>query len=224
MSIEYEYRYVDFDKKSITTRIKELGGVKHGHWLFRVNVFLHPEKNPDTYIRVRDEGHRITMTYKTNLKKQFVTEHEVIINDFDQGCAILYGTGCIKKFYYEKLREIWHIDNTEICFDTNPGRPDIMEIESTTEKELLKVVKQLGLKDIEHDNFNDQSLYTSRFGIIIPRSIDLTFLNVNEMLEPICKKNKKEFIKLINSQIKIYNKVKKSKNKSSRKISKRSSR
>lgn len=210
MSIEYEYRYSDFDKKSIIAKIKELGGVKHGHWLFRVQVFIHPQKDPDTYIRVRDEGYRITMTYKTNLKKQFVTEHEVIINDFDQGCAILYGTGCTKKYYYEKMREIWHLDKTEICFDTNPGRPDIMEIESNTENRLLKTVKKLGLKDVLHDNFTEHSLYTDAFGIIIPKSADLTFVNVKEILEPVCKKNKKEFIKLVNEQIKTYKKVKKS--------------
>ena len=182
MPLEYEYRYCDFDKKSIIKKLKELGGTKHGHWIFRILVFIHPQKEPDTYIRVRDEGHRITMTYKTDLKKQFVTENEVIIDDFEQGCAILYGIGCTKKFYYEKMREIWHIDNTEICWDTNPGRRDIMEIESQSKNELLKTIKQLGLENVDHDNFNDSSLYTDTFGIIIPKTIDLTFDNVKQML------------------------------------------
>jgi predicted adenylyl cyclase CyaB len=208
MPLEYEYRYRDFDKKLIIKKLKDLGATKHGHWIFRVQVFIHPNKNLDTYIRIRDEGHRITMTYKTDLKKQFVTENEIIIDDFDQGCAILLGIGCTKKYYYEKMREIWHLNNTEICWDTNPGRLDIMEIESSTKNELIKTIKLLELENVEHDNFKDGSLYFDKFGIIIPKSIDLTFENVKKMLKPVCKKNKKEFLELIKEQKKIFDKIK----------------
>jgi len=73
MLLEYEYRYKDFDKKLIIKKLKELGAIKHGYYIFKVQVFIHLFDKPDTYIRVRDESHRVTMTYKTDLKKQFVT-------------------------------------------------------------------------------------------------------------------------------------------------------
>jgi adenylate cyclase class 2 len=234
MPLEYEYRYKKFDKEKIVNKLKELGGVHHGTWLFRVQVFIHPLEQPGTYIRVRDEGHRITLTFKSNLDKQFVNENEVIINDFDQGCAILLGIGCKKKYYYEKIRDIWHLTNTEICWDTNPGRPDIMEIESTSKAQLNKVVKLLNMESDSHDDFTDSNLYTDTFGITMPKSIDLSFLTVKKDLGKYCTKNKDKFIKLVDEQKKLYLSIvpkkkiskitkKKSSKKSSKVTSKKSS-
>ena len=82
MPLEYEYRYRIFNKTHIIARLKELGAVCEGKFLFKVQVFIHPNEVPDTYIRVRDEGHRITMTYKyTNTKTHFPIENEVQIDN-----------------------------------------------------------------------------------------------------------------------------------------------
>ena len=161
----------------------------------------------NTYIRVRDEGHRITMTYKNRTNKEFENENEVIINNFDEGVKILLGIGCKKRYYYEKLREIYHIGYTEICWDTNPGSYDIMEIESKTKKELDIIVNKLGLSDKEHNNFKDNDLYKENFGIEIP-AVDLTFDNMKRLLFPLVTKNKEEFNKLVNLQKKLYDRLK----------------
>jgi predicted adenylyl cyclase CyaB len=215
MSLEYEYRYKTYDKKKIINKLKKLGGIKHGHWIFRVMVFIHPLEESNTYIRIRDEGHRITMTFKKNMNKQFVTEHEVIINNFDEGVNILYGLGCKKKFYYEKMREIWQVSNTEICWDTNPGRfYDLMEIESESKKELHDIIEKLGLTEAPHDDFSEVELMKEYFGITIPKNIDLTFsTETKNILYKIVTKNKKIFNELMDSQIKIYNKLLKLKSK-----------
>lgn len=222
MPLEYEYRYKNFNKKKVLEKIKELGGIHHGTWLFRVQVFIHPSEKPNTYIRVRDEGYRITMTFKSNINEQFVNENEVIINDFDQGCAIFLGLGCTKKYYYEKIREIWHVGNTEICWDTNPGRPDIMEIESTSKAQLNKIVKLLGMESEPHDDFTEGGLYTDTFGIIIPKSMNMYFLTVKKDLSKYCTKNKDKFIKLVDEQKKLYLSIVPKKN-TSKKTSKNTS-
>ena len=49
-------------------------------------MFIHPLETPGTYIRVRDEGFRTTITYKfKDSKSKFEDEEEVEINDFDSG-------------------------------------------------------------------------------------------------------------------------------------------
>ena len=105
MPLEYEYRYQDgnFDKNEIRSRLKELGAEKHGDWLFRVQVFTNPLVGTNPYIRIRDEGYKITMTYKSKGTGEFVNEQEVIIDDFDTGVNIMLGLGCVKKYYYEKI-------------------------------------------------------------------------------------------------------------------------
>jgi predicted adenylyl cyclase CyaB len=209
MPLEYEYRYQDgrFDKNMIRNRLKELGAVKHGHWLFRVQVFTNPLIPSNPYVRVRDEGHKITLTYKTKGTNEFINELEVNINDFNTGVDILIGLGCVKRYYYEKLREIWHLGDTEVCWDTNPGRPDIMEIEAKSKKDLEKIVELLNLKDVSHDDFKEMELYEKPFGIVIPHTVDLTFNTVKKILGKYCTKNKKEFEKLVGEQIKKYKEV-----------------
>lgn len=207
-NLEYEYRYYNVNKKEIIKQIKDLEGTKKGIFLFRVIVFIHPLEVKKTYIRVRDEGYKITLTFKSNMGDEFVNENEVIIDNFDEGCKILLGIGCKKKYYYEKIREIWNIGKTEICWDTNPGRQfDIMEVESKTKKNLDLIIKKLNIQDLPRLNYNDKYNYMETFGIVIPGNIDLTFENVKKNLLPLCTKNKKDFIHVIESQLKIYNKI-----------------
>ena len=208
MGLEYEYRYNIFDKASIIEKIKKNKGKKKGTYLFRITVFKHPLGEKNSYIRVRDEGFKVTMTVKHNIHKQFVDEDEVVIDNYDTGVSILLGLGCEKLYSYEKIREIWTILNTEVVFDTNPGRVDIMEVESTTKKELLLMVKKLSLQDVPHDNFTDNDLY-GIFGIDFNKKKkgDINFKNVLKFLKPLVKKNKKEFMLLVSNQMEMYKQV-----------------
>ena len=107
MPKEFEHAFYDFDKKDVVSKIKDIKGKHKGTYLFRVQVLIHPLNNIDTYIRVRDEGYRITMTYKYhNPKDKYSDEEEVIIDNFDTMVEILLGIGCTKKYYYEIIREI----------------------------------------------------------------------------------------------------------------------
>lgn len=203
MPVEYEYAFFDFDKKEIIKNIIKNKGKHQGTFLFRVQVFIHPLDKQGTYIRVRDEGHRITMTYKykdTNAK--FENESEITIDNFDTAVEMLLGIGCKKKYYYEKIRDIWTLKNTEIVFDSNPGIDDRMEIEAKTKKELNDMVKLFNVKPIDRVN-----RYMDLFGITIPKTLDLTFKNVKKELMPFVQKNKKEFIILVDNQLKQYKKL-----------------
>ena len=203
MPQEYEYAFTDYNKKDIISKIKKMNGVHKGTFLFRVNVFVHPLEAPGTYIRVRDEGFRITMTYKYATSNKFLNEDEIIIDNFDNGVKILLGLGCKSKYYYEKIREIWKVKNTELVFDTNPGIDDRLEVESNTKKELDKMVKYFGLTIEDRKN-----RYIDLYDMEIPKTLlVLTFQNVKKNLIKYVKKNKKKFIEIIEKQLKKYKKI-----------------
>ena len=203
MPKEYEYAFFNFKKNDIISKIKEMNGKHKGTYLFRVQMFIHPLETPGTIIRVRDEGFRTTMTYKfKDPKSKFDDEEEVNINDFESGVNILLGIGCKKKYYMEKIREIWQVKNTEIIFDTDPGVDDKLEVESKTKTELNKMVKHFGLKLEEK-----QDRYMNLFGIVIPKTIDLKFQNVKKELLKCVKKDKENFIELVDYQLKKYKKL-----------------
>ena len=205
MPKEYEYRFNTYNKKDIISKLKELGAKYFGTFKFKVMVFV-DHNNSEKYIRVRDEGHRVTMTVKNNLTDKFPIENEVIISDFDEGINILLAVGCKKKYYYEKYREIWNLKNSEIIFDMGPGIPELMEVESHQKKELDDLCKKLGLDINNYQGFSNNKTYLDLFGIIIPKSVDLTFSNVSKVLKP--TKNIDEFKKLVKMQLSEFKKLK----------------
>jgi adenylate cyclase class IV len=193
MSKEYEYSFQDFDKLKIVSKVKELKGAYKGTFLFRVQQFKLPNQ-PDIKkyrARVRDEGHRITMTIKTTTA-DFDEEREIIIDNFENGVALLLQLGCTKHVYFEKIREIWELKNCEIVFDTPPGYPDVMEIESKTLAGLNKMVKLLGLVVIPEKE--QKNLFVELFGIDekeFKKIENITFNNAKKILTPLITKNKK---------------------------------
>jgi len=203
MPKEFEHEFFEFNKKDIISKIKEMNGKCKGIFLFRVQVLVHPLNTPGTYIRVRDEGFRTTMTYKCkNPNDKYEQEEEIVIDNFDNGVTLLLSLGCKKDYYYEKIREIWYIKNTEVVFDSNPGIDDRLEVESKTLKEMKEMINIFNLKitDIPER-------YMDLFGIVIPKTVDLRFKTVKKDLINTVKKNKETFIKLVDEQLKKYNKL-----------------
>lgn len=204
MPVEYEYQFYNYNKVNIIKSIKNLGFKKKGQFIFRVMIFTHPLNTPNTYIRIRDEGYRITLTYKSkNPKSKFENEDEILIDNFDTGKLILLNLGCQKKYYYEKIREIWRLNDNEIIFDINPGEPERMEIESKTKKDLDNLTNYLQLADSITNN--DYNPLEELFGIILGDSdIDITFLTAKKVLGKLVKKDKNKFKNLLDTQLEIY--------------------
>jgi predicted adenylyl cyclase CyaB len=213
MPLEYEYVFRDYDKKKVIMDMKEIGAIKKGHYIFRIIILNHPLNTSDTYIRIRDEGHRITLTYKYKEEKsEFSDEYEINIDNFDTALNILYGLGCTKKYYYEKMREIWEYKNTEFVFDVTPGVPERMEIESKTKKELDSITKKINMINYKYDS-QKNNIIMDLYGFTIPKDIDLTFNNCKKQIGKYVIKNKNIFNKTIREQLELYNKLKKNENK-----------
>jgi predicted adenylyl cyclase CyaB len=215
MGKEYEYTFATFNRTNTIKKLQEIKAKQVGIYLFKICVFTHPLNKPNTYIRIRDEGHRVTMTIKSDLQQSFATENEVNINDFKTGIEIYKQLGCKIKYQSEKIREIWECtDGSHISFDMVPGKPERMEIESPTQEILDNLTKKLGFNPADSVTKNENDIYFSLFGVKVPNDMGLDFENVEKNLGPLVTKNKKEFTKLINLQKQYYEKIKKMNNKS----------
>ena len=192
------------NKEDIIHKIKKLGAKKKGVYLFKVVVFQSP-KNGKEYLRIRDEGHRITMTLKNRTKKsKYENEEEIIIDNFENGIKILEGIGCKKKHAYEKIRELWTYKNSEIVFDYYIGLPTYMEVESSTEKELNDILKKLNLK-IPDTFIPEKILFKKLFSCT--KNNNERFNSTKYLLNK-CLKNKKDLKRILDTQLKLYNKIK----------------
>lgn len=86
---------------------------------------------------MRDEGDKVTMTYKQFDGKQGLhsaEEIEVVVSDFESAIEIQKHAGLQPKSYQETRRETWHMpDATEVVIDEWPWLKPFIEIEGASE-------------------------------------------------------------------------------------------
>lgn len=103
------------------------------------------------WVRVRNEGDKITLSYK-QLNDRTVhgtKEVSVVVGDFDDTCNFLQAIGLKQTSIQETKRESWKLGDTEIEIDTWPWIPTFIEIEAKSEDELFHVAELLGLARTE---------------------------------------------------------------------------
>lgn len=138
MEIEYEAKFLNVDKDEVRRRLRAAGAtLERPEFLQRRWVMdLPADKNTrDAFVRVRDEGGIITMTWKdypggiVNHPK----EVEVTVSDFDKTVELLTQLGCVARSYQENYRELWHLDDCEVVIDSWPFIESYVEIEGANE-------------------------------------------------------------------------------------------
>lgn len=207
---EIEYQFININEHKIRKLLRKNRGRRvHDKRLMKVIIYNHPKKQKDWYIRLRDEGDKITFTIKTQLKKEFPLEHEVIIDDIDEADTMLKSLGCTERYRYEKIREKWIMKGAkEIVFDWYPAAPPLMEIEAKSKKDLFWVMKKLGLKKSDV-YIQKEPMYQRLYGIPsskLPHS--LTFQNAKTKVAKLVKKNKQMYKYALKLQMKYLKRMK----------------
>ena len=152
MQIEYEATFENIDKEEIRQRLKEAGAILvKPEILMKRYTFNLPEgqSRKGAWARVRDEGDKITMSFKIindggvgkiDEQKEICLE----IDNFENGVEFLRALGCEEKAYQESKREMWQIGKTEVCLDEWPFLEPFCEVEGPSEQEVKDISKKLG--------------------------------------------------------------------------------
>lgn len=170
MPIEYEATFADIDKERVRQSLKRAGAkLVKPEFLQKRTVFFLPEgyDTPEAWARVRDEGDRITMSYKYvaggTIEGQ--REVEVVVNDFQKAVELLEAVGCRQKAYQESKRERWLLDGVEVVIDEWPFLEPLVEIEGENEQAVKKVARKLGF-DYSQAIFDSVDfLYQREYGV-----------------------------------------------------------
>lgn len=168
METEIEAKFLDIDKENVRKKLEEVGAkLIHPERLMRRKVFEHPTEKQNDWIRVRDEGDKITLSYKRLIDRTLhgTKEISVDVSDFDKTCGILENAKLKFVAYQETKREKWQLGNTEITIDTWPWVPPFIEIEAPTENEVKGVTQKLGFdwKNAEHGSV--ETVYIKHFDV-----------------------------------------------------------
>ena len=167
LEVEKKYRLNREQFESVVERLSE-SEATHTDTEFEVNT-LYKSSSIDlqgAVIRVRRTDKRSILTYKKRVFSPSAIKHqleeETEVSDVDATDAILRALGLSPTLIYEKRRQTWNYNKTEIVMDELPFGL-FMEIEGD-ESDITMVEAQLDLMSFESEESTYPEL-TSQHGI-----------------------------------------------------------
>ncbi len=176
MHIEFEVRVLNIDVDKTISKLESLGAKKIGDYFQKRYVYdIVPGEN-DRFVRVRDNGEKVTITYKDKRVRTIsgTKETEIEVNDFNTAKELLNNLGFVDGPYQENKRITYVLDDAEFDFDTYPNIPTFMEIEGKDEETVKKYISILNLENNEQTCDSIMKIY-DRYGIHVTGKEDLVF-------------------------------------------------
>lgn len=166
MNNEIEAQFLDIDKDKIRNTLRSLSATLIKPEILMKRVVFYTGEH--SFARVRDEGDKIVMTYKNVEDDNSILgtkEVNIVVNNYDDAILFLRGCGLNIKAKQETLREIWKIDDVEICIDTWPWLPTFIEIEGPSEEKVWGVAKMLGFDKTQAKFGSVDTTYQHYYGV-----------------------------------------------------------
>lgn len=149
MNTEIEAKFVNVDHDAVRTRLQEIGAQLQQpmRLMKRVTIDSPGMKEKNAFVRVRDQGDKVTLTYKQfdELSAQGAKEIEVAVSDFDATIKLFAAAGLPYGSFQESKREAWTLGSSEIVLDLWPWLNPYIEIEGESEDAIKAIATQLGL-------------------------------------------------------------------------------
>ncbi|MBI2054812.1 MAG: CYTH domain-containing protein [Candidatus Sungbacteria bacterium] len=168
---EIEVKFLNIKKEEIERKLKSIGASKVGDFFYRRQVFDYPDFRLDkeaAWIRLRDEGNRITLGFKQRIGRQEdglrgddagMHEIEFEVSNFDLTAEFLYKLGLVNKFYFENRRVRYMKDGVEFDIDEWPLLEPYLEIEAPSWGKVDEAINWLGLKKEDLKKFSTTQVY-----------------------------------------------------------------
>lgn len=151
MKPEIEAKFLDVDYDALRTKLKAVGAecVKPMRLMKRKNYDF-PDRRLTAkagWVRLRDEGGKITLAYKQLNDRSLHGTHEVsvTVSNYEEADTLLAAIGLEATSYQETKRESWRLDEFEIELDEWPWIKPTVEIEGPDEESLKSLAAKLGL-------------------------------------------------------------------------------
>ncbi len=168
---EIEVKFLDINVEEIEKKLTELGAIKVFDKNYRRKVFDYPDLRLNTdnsWIRIRDEGDKITLSYKKRLATGAhdgssndggMEEIELEVSDFNKMALFFEKIGLALKFYEENRRIRYELNGTHFDIDFWPQLNPYLEIEAESWEELDKAIKLLELNPDDKKIFSTYQVY-----------------------------------------------------------------
>lgn len=148
MNTEIEVKILHVNHDEVRAKLQALGAEceKPMRLMRRVTFDSPVMKAKNGWIRVRDEGDKVTMGYKQtdSLDIDGTKEIETAVGDFDAAVAIFKQLEIDGGSFQESKRESWRIGDAQIELDEWPWLDPYIEIEAPTVESIHEIAAKLG--------------------------------------------------------------------------------
>ncbi len=177
MDIEIETKVLNINVSEIIAKLRALKAKESPEMLSRRYVFDIESDNIE-WIRLRESGGKVTLTYKYKLHGNTqvgkTTEIEVEVSDFDKTALISKRLPFKRIFYQENKSHKFYFQDIEFSIDTWPLIDPYLEIESDSIERVQEELKLLGLDGKDVGDKDITEIYQEK-GQDIPSYPELKF-------------------------------------------------
>ena len=158
LKTEYEVKFYLINKNELIKKLLTLNAkLNQKETLMRRFVY---SLGPQRWLRLRDEGNKVTLTIKEEQKKSIEGMKEatlIINNNFDEAHNFLKNLNLSDEKYEENFRETWILNDSVITIDRWPNLDPFIEIEGTNAEQVTTVAHTLGfqMKDALYGTVTD---------------------------------------------------------------------
>lgn len=162
--IEYEVKVLDIDSEAFAKKVTDMGFAPQGELSFRRFLFDTVPPDPNAIVRLRTDGKKSSLTYKSFLKDAIdgVKEIEVEVSDFDTCKQLLETSGLAVSSYQENKRKIFlnpERPDMEITIDSWPGIPPYAEVEGKSVEDVEKTLAELEVDPEKVTSASPKAIY-----------------------------------------------------------------
>lgn len=192
MKTEIEAKFLSIHPSALRDKLRSMGAdLLQPEQLYRRKTFDHPDDRlmkKGGWVRVRDEGTQITLSYKELQDRSLhgTKEATVKVDSFDGTCEFLLDVGLVENSYQETRREIWKLESVEVVLDVWPWIAPLAEIEGESEGAVRAAVEKLGLLWSDAVHGSVEVAYMREYDVTeqeIDRWPSITFVPVPDWLQ-----------------------------------------
>ena len=149
MDTEIEAKFTQINIDDTRTKLSALGAIceQPMREMKRVTIDTPEMKAKNAFVRIRDQGDKITVTYKQfdSLSLHGAQEIEIEVNDFDKTVKLFAAVDRPHFSSQESRRETWQLGEVEIVIDEWPWLDPYLEIEGPNEQSVKQAASDLKL-------------------------------------------------------------------------------
>jgi adenylate cyclase class 2 len=197
MQTEVEAKFLHVDHEKLRKQLRALGAelVHSVRVMRRVNMDFSDNRLDDIHgwLRIRDEGNKVTLTYKQvdSWDIQGMKEVETVVSDFTATQQVFEAIGLHVKSSIESKRETWQLDGAEVVLDEWPWVDPFFEIEAADETKVKDIAARLGF------DWNDalfgsvEPVYRAQYDITDPEFYTIADFGFDQPLPELLKSRKR---------------------------------